>query len=233
MNAWIEEYLKDHESAWARTTLLSEKARLMKVAHLLGGTPAEIHKSLQSARKKPYTIKTTFIRLVAMETWALETGRSTSTEFRLYMKKHRNKFKHAYQKEEIRITEQEARERLSKLTGPARDMAVGMLNSGVRLSEVYTLKDDVVIGKGGKPRKIFARIESVAPRSELCRQLKAVGLKSHTLRKLCATKMVDNGASAADLCKVFGWSSIQTAYQYLQAKDDERLQALMAKGKEG
>lgn len=233
MQELVEAYLNDHKTAWAETTLKSESARLKGLLPHLHKTPAEIHKIMIVEGKKPYSIKTAFIRLVALESWLAEQGKTSELKFKAYMRKHRNKFKYAYEKEEITITEVEARERLRRLEGAARDHALGILDTGLRLSESYTAKDGHVVGKGGKPRKVYAKIASVAPRSEFYRQLKAVGLKPHTLRKLCATRLAENGASAADLMKVFGWSNIQTAYQYLQAKDDERLQLLMEKGKEG
>lgn len=228
----INEYLADHKNAWAESTIKSETARLNSIQELLGATPAEVHERLITAGYKPYTIKTIFMRLVSIETWAMESGKLKTPNFRLYMRKHRNKFKYAYQKEEVKLTYTQAKNRIMKLPDPYRAMALGMLTTGLRLSEVYKFNDGSVIGKGGKQRKVYDTIKGTAPRGAFSRQLKAVGLKSHTLRKLCATRVAELGATPADLCKIFGWSSINTAYQYLQAKDDDRLQALIQKAAE-
>jgi integrase len=58
--------------------------------------------------------------------------------------------------------------------------------------------------------------------------LNKVGLKPHTLRKLCASKLArQDKIKEQDLLKVFGWASMETASIYLQAKNNEELAALM------
>lgn len=230
MEQWVAEYLKDHESAWAPTTLKSTASMFNSLRAHLNKTPDRFHQSISYL--KPYTIKTTFTRVVMFEMWCLDKGYVKETPFRKYLKKHRNRFKHAYILERLDVTFEGAVELIQRLEQPYRQQALDMLQTGVRISEAPKVKDGLVIGKGGKPRRVFGTIEVVAPRSTFYRKLKAVGLKPHTLRKLCATRLADNGASAADLCKVFGWSNIQTAMSYLQSKDDERLQALMETSKE-
>lgn len=224
MRELISQYLEDKESAWALSTWKSEKARLNSIADQLDKTPAQLHSWCKAQGLKSYTIKTLFIRLTDFEKWA-----EADWGYQKYMKTHRNRFKHAYQKEEIKITYEAAVAHISNLrnNSPASSHALGLIQTGLRLNESYGLAGDAVRGKGGKTRKIFGRIEATVSKSTLARRLKEIGLKPHTLRKLCATRLADRGATAADLCKVFGWSSISTAYQYLQAKDDEKLAALM------
>lgn len=222
MREHIEAYLKDHETAWAPSTLKSESARLRRLSPHLDLTPEALHEHLIKAGKKPYTIKTTFIRLVDLERWA-----GLDKRFARYMEKHGRRFKHLYVKEEVKITYAEAYKRIMGLGSPCREHALGMLQCGVRISESYNVQAGEVIGKGGKPRKVYGTIKETAAKSTLTRKLKAVGLKPHMLRKLCATRLAEKGASPADLCKVFGWTSIETAYQYLQPKDDARLAAYM------
>jgi integrase len=228
MKNLIKPYLEDHETAWAPTTLKSEKSRLNKLAPHLNLSPKDLHQLLKEQGKAPYTIKTIFIRLADMEKWG-----KLEPKFQAYIEKHQNRFKHAYQKTEVRLSFEEASERLGALPEPYRSMGMGLLKSGLRISEAYKVEDGKVEGKGGKVRKVFGDIiKTSVPRSTFSRKLKAVGLTPHTLRKLCATRLADKGATAADLCKVFGWTDIKTAYQYLQGKDDERLQALMETSEE-
>ncbi len=217
----IEAYLKAHETAWAESTLRSERSRLTQLAPLLHLEPEKLFNELAKT-KKPYTIKTTFIRLVDLEKWA-----KLQPRFSAFMEQHERSFRCVYQKEELQVTYEEAHSRIMGLEGRARQHALGLLQSGVRISESYNIKAGKVVGKGGKVRKVYGKIKETVPKSSLARQLKAIGLKPHTLRKLCATRLAENGATAADLCKVFGWSSIETSYHYLQAKNEAKLESLM------
>lgn len=228
MKELIDAYIEDHETAWSPTTLRSERARLRSAAPYLDRGPDALYRALYQAKKKPYTIKTTFVRVCALETWA-----KNGTQYRDFMKKHGNRFKHAYVKEEVKISYTEAAKRAESLSSPYKEMALAMLRTGLRLSEMYVAKDGMVKGKGGKSRKVYGTIKETAPKSTFARKLKAVGLKPHTLRKLCATRLAEKGASPADLCKVFGWSAIGTAYQYLMPREDDKLAALMETCQEG
>lgn len=229
MKELIDAYIEDHETAWSPTTVRSEHARLRKVAHVLDQGPDILYATLAKAKKKPYTIKTTFVRVCALEAWS-----KRGTAYRDFMVKHGNRFKHAYQKEDVRITYMEARRRLERLEEPYRALARSLLHTGLRISESGRVDAGRVIGKGGKARRVYGKVESAdVPRSTFWRKLREVGLKPHTLRKLCATRLAEKGATPADLCKVFGWSSITTSYQYLQAQEDDKLAALMETCQEG
>lgn len=223
MKTLVDAYLQAHQDSWAPSTLKSEASRLYAIQDHLNRTPEGLYKYLQSLGQKPYTIKTTFIRIVALEKWG-----KLQPRFQEYMEKHGRRFKHIYQKEELEVTYEQALERVKTLSDPSRGMAEALLATGCRLSEAYTFRDNRVTGKGGRVRKVYGKIKETAAKSTFARKLKAVGLKAHTLRKLCATRLAEKGASPADLCKVFGWTSIGTAYQYLQPAEDARLEALMA-----
>ncbi len=227
MREHIEAYLEFHKTAWAQSTLKSEQARLRRLFNHME-TPEALHTYLVEQGKAPYTIKTTFVRVCDMERWA-----SLPRKFQEYMDRHGNRFKHVYSKEKVEVTYEEAIKRINQLEGRYRIMALGLLSTGARLSEAYTASGGVVVGKGGKTRKLYGKIEETAPRSTFWRKLKAVGLKPHTLRKLCATRLAENGATPADLCEVLGWTDIKTSYQYLQPREDSRLEALMAACKKG
>ena len=223
MQDQVEAYIQDHQTAWSPTTLKSEVARLRRLGPLLNGTPKAMYDALLAQNKGAYTIKTTFIRVCSLEAWVGE-----ATQFRDWFKKHRNRFKHVYQKEEVGISYEEALSLISRLPPREAAIAKSLLATGLRCSEVNKVRDGQVVGKGGKVRKVFGQAQGGVPRSTLARKLRQVGLKAHTLRKLCATRLVDRGASPQDLCKIMGWSSLQTAYQYLIPHDDERLLQLMS-----
>lgn len=228
MREHIEAYIKDHETAWSETTLKSERSRLRALGELLSGTPDNLYRELALANKASYTIKTTFIRVAALEAWL-----GKETKYKEFMKKHANRFKHAYKKEELGIDYDEASKRINDLPASTRSLARSLLTTGLRISEANTNAAGSITGKGGKIRRIYGTLEGVLPQSTFRRHLRGVGLKPHTLRKLCATRLAETGATPADLCKIFGWSSIATAYQYLQAKDDDKLAALMEKAQKG
>ncbi len=225
MNNLVEAYINDHKTAWAESTLKSELARLRRLD--LSLPPEALFEKLQQQGKKPYTIKTTFIRVCALESWA-----KLEPRFAQFMEKHGRRFKFVYEKEQVQVTYEEAEKRIMGLEGRSREHALGLLRSGVRLTESYNVRDGQVKGKGGKTRKIYGKIKETEAKSTFTRKLKAVGLKPHTLRKLCATRLAEKGATPADLCKIFGWSSIETAYQYLMPGEDARLEALVATAKE-
>jgi integrase len=191
-----------------------------------------VFKILSQRSRKLSGIKLVLIRLASVETWAASQGRGESLYgYRDFLKRHRNRFKHAYVKEDIKITYDEAVERIGRLTGSYKDAAMTILSNGIRISEILTIQDGWVTGKGGKRRQLYGKIyigKSVPSVSHLSAKLRAVGLKPHTLRKLCATRMANKGATAADLCQVFGWSKLDTAYHYLQARGDDKLRELVS-----
>jgi len=221
----IEDYLEAHKHSWAPTTLKTERSRLLSIIRLntAGLPPAGLFDAMAAAGWKPYTVKISFIRLASLEKWS-----QTDLGYDRFLKEMRNRFKHSYERKDVELTYDEAVSRINQIPClKARHMAIDMLRSGVRISEAYNIKDGAVRGKGDKLRKVFVPVEASVPRSTLWARLKEVGLKPHDLRKLCATRLASQGASAADLCKVFGWSSIATAYLYLQPKDDKKLQEMM------
>jgi hypothetical protein len=220
MREQIQSYLEAHESAWSVTTWNSERSRLNAISEVIDKGPETLHKVLTIQGKKPYTIKTTFIRVCALEIWI---GKDRT--YQDYMKKFANRFKHAYQKKELEITFDDAARKIESLGGATKRAAQVLLRTGLRISETDHLIDDRVVGKGGKVRKVFGGAEKFeCSKAELRKALQSLGLRPHDLRKLLATKLGESGASAADLCKIFGWSDIKTAYVYLQSKDDDRMQ---------
>jgi len=149
------------------------------------------------------------------------------------MKLNANLFKHAYTKEQLNVTFQEAAVLIASIENTdVREKAKRLLTGGLRYTESFTEHEGQVIGKGSKPRKIFApegvgSITFNQSYTTFRRELKKLGLKPHTLRKLFANMLVEQGAGEMDLLKAMGWESIQTAASYLQAKRDEQLKQLV------
>lgn len=224
----VKEYLNEHRFSWAKTTINSEEARLNKYGHLLDKDPACAYAQLLP-ELKPYTIKTLFIRLSHYQKWRIAQGLDQAATYESFLKKHANKFKHVYDKKEINIDYDTALQRIQTIADHAtREHAEFLLRSGLRISESAKVRDGQVVGKGGKTRPVFFDPPKtlVSPK-KLRGALAKLGLKPHDLRKLCATRMARKGTDAATLCKVFGWSKIDTAYKYLQAQDNDTIKRLM------
>ena len=228
LSSKIQAYLDDHKTAWAESTLESERYRLASCSAHLDKGPVHLYQWALDQGMKPYSIKTLFIRVTSLEAYA-----NCGSAYADFMRKHANRFKHAYVKRELKITFEEALTRIASLEAPYKTLALEMLQTGLRISETSKVSDGHVIGKGAKRRRVYGKISVQVPRSTFRAKLKAVGLNPHALRKLCATRLAERGATPADLCKIFGWSSIETAYQYLQAKEDDRLLELVQKSTEG
>jgi integrase len=168
---------------------------------------------------KPYTLKTMFIRSGHFEQWLGKTN-----EFKKWMRLHTNLFKHAYKSEELGITYDEAKERISTIRDKkVRDDCLALLSSGLRIAEITQISGSEVYGKGRKTRPYFGNHVFQSSSNQIRTALKRIGLKPHSLRKLFATRLVEKGMKPQDLCKVMGWGSIQTAYRYLQPKSDSSL----------
>jgi hypothetical protein len=226
----IHEYLKSKETSWSKSTQESERFRLKSCGSAIQSEPRDLYERL-SRTSKPYAIKTSFIRLGEVYEFGIQRGVFLGPNvWKQFIKEHANLFKHAYTREKINVTFEEAKELIAGIQNQAaREHASYILNTGLRISESYSASD-YVKGKGGKTSKVFGPsgdgIQKV-PESTLRFHLAKVGLKPHSLRKLAATKAAERGAELADLCEIFGWSSVATASIYLQAKRDDKLTKFM------
>lgn len=231
MKHLIGDYIDYHKSAWAETTLKKEAARLRAVAPELSKSPEELFTFCQEKGLKPYTIKTLFVRLAHFETWALEKGKLRVPKgYKEFKARHARVFKAAYKREELSVSFEEARERLAKIEcAESRRLGMALLGTGLRIHELWSVEGDKVTGKGGRVRHVFQPIERPRiSRSKLEKDLKAVGLKAHTLRKLFATRVAQSGVRPEDLCEIMGWTNIETAYFYLQPAARSALAAKVA-----
>lgn len=229
MSATIENYLTSQSNRWAQSTLKSERARLNASSDVLHMSPNEAYEHLK-IRLAPYALKTTLIRLSDYKSWCGDTT------WKHWMKQNSNTFKNSYKKEVLHGKDfEKVNTMVADIVHPCyRELAKEILHSGLRASEALHRRGDHVDGKGAKIRRVFAgqRI-SDGDRGRLTyqglyRALRAVGLKPHTLRKVFATRLARSGrVGEADLMRVMGWSTMQTASAYLQPQRDEQLQKLV------
>lgn len=220
----VEQYLKEHSEAWAASTLRVESRRLRRLAEHLEQGPAALETYLQEQGNAPYSIKTALIRIAHFEKWlGQDLGYSRHLKFKA------RKYKHVYQRREVNLTAEKVNQAIARIPADSRPTVEFMLLTGLRISEVYAVQQDAqglfVVGKGGKPRRIYGTKElpEFSSLHKVRRALAKVGLRPHDLRKIAATRLAVAGLEPHNLCKVFGWSSIATAYYYLQTDKDETL----------
>ena len=231
MQELIDRYIKDHKFAWASSTLASERSRLAKVAPLLSTSedPQVIYNSVR-CKLKPYAVQTLYTRLTHFYGWLLDEGLRTGPNvFARWRRKNRLLFQGAYKREKLDVTFDEAKIRIAGIQDEdTRNTAFSLLHTGMRIHELAKVSGNTVVGKGGKERKVYGEVPEVrVSQSRLRTALKTVGLKPHSLRKLFATRLARNGARPEDLCEVMGWSSIKTAYWYLQPRKEAELKQLV------
>lgn len=231
MEQYITSYLSSKTNAWSPATLRSEKSRLTSVAPHLDGKPATLWKAL--APLAPYSRVTSYTRATAFWAWltaeGLQSGPNPYSQWRLANSKL---FENAYISKPVLSSYEEVRAKLEDLTYTAEGKrALELLLSAQRWCE-SSQQGATVTGKGGKIRDNY-RPEIEGPDytrsyTTFRRWLKAnTGLTPHALRKLALTHLANTGAQAADLCAVSGWSSITTAYRYLQPKRTEMLKEML------
>lgn len=212
MQDQIKPYLEAHALAWEPTTLLTEKSRLNRVAHVLDQGPMALWEALEN--RAPYTRKTTFIRVLQLEKWL------GGTEYATWYREHRRLFKHVYKRQAPAMSFEDARVKLQSLAAPYRQVALAMLRSGMRISEVGKVSAGSVRGKGRKVRMTALETGLACNPAGLRSALKSVGLKPHDLRKLAATKLYREGMPLIDVCSVMGWSDVKTAMSYIPAESN-------------
>src|SRR3990167_4095171 len=221
----IEQYIKEHTYAWSPTTQKSEYARLISIRECIGDTSEVVWNKIQHL--KPYTRKTTFIRLCHFYSWLYPKQENI---YRIWYNKNKRLFKYVYMRSSPQITFKDAIERLCKLTDQeTKEKALQLLRGGLRFKESFTVQDNKVIGKGNKMRSTH-----VNPLPNLSfsyqtfiRRLKKVGLKPHDLRKICAKELVNKGVDVFSLCDFFGWSNLNTAQSYVNNQSIKNIGELL------
>lgn len=228
----IANYLSEKQFAWSETTQRSEAARLQYFTSHPIGTPKEVYVKLTQNGYKPYSIQTAWTRLVSFLDWQ---NPAAASEFRQFRKTNRRAFQNAYIPITLDVSYDEAKRRIETITNAKiRESAIALLESGLRIHELYKVDrgEQTVTGKGGTKRAVFVPLVSIpaSPR-EIRQELKQLGLTPHMLRKLFATRLVEAGASDADLLQIMGWKSILTARSYLQPKQKDAMHRLVEKAR--
>lgn len=229
-------YLEHKKYSWADSTKISARARLGKLLPILDADPITLWKYMDDIQMKPYSRSTTWIQVIGFIDYLITTkavdGLAGKNNYTIFKHEKSRYFKHAYERVEVNVSFEEAKARLMSITNEAiRTKALSLLYTGMRYTESKTLDDKgYIIGKGGKRRKVYGplqKLTGVCSYDMLYRNLKKLQLTPHKLRKLAATKFAEAGMKEADLLKVFGWSSMETASKYLQPKRDCELSELI------
>lgn len=217
----IANYLESKRWAWSLSTLKSERSRLSPLASLDLDNPQAVWEAIQD--RASYTRLTTWTRLTDYYAYLCEMGHRERNVYAEWRRKNARQFKHVYQRSHPSLSFDGARERINSITDPvAREKALQLLVSGLRIGEYGGIGPDGVIGKGGKPRAVTIQASEKVTISDwrFRNELRKVDLKPHDLRKLAATKLYQSGFSVVDLCAVMGWSSFQTASSYIKASEN-------------
>lgn len=233
----INSYLEDKEPTWSKATFNSERARLRKMIDILNMEPLEALTELRNNQGlKPYTVKTMFVRAASIYKHLINKGSIKGpNKFQGFLEGNSQVFRNVYTRESVPCTYGEALELIGDIQDPAcREQALYMLKSGLRIHEVYKVQVDhdktlYVVGKGGKRRRVFMRAlpSKLAEPYKFRAELAKIGLKPHSLRKILATDLFNRDFKAQDLCKIMGWSKLETAISYLQSKNDAAIMSAM------
>jgi integrase len=220
--ALITTYIEAHQLAWSPTTQKSERARLRAVGEYLDGNPAKLWKAIET--RAPYTRLTTWQRVQHFWDWCQEQGEvefetNPYTQWRQF---NARVFKGVYESKKPEMSFDEAKARIETLEPATRKRALEYLNSGMRYFERAKLRPDgKVEGKGKRVRDVFMPPvegpEYTGNYRAFLRALAKVGLKPHDLRKLFASKVVEEGATAPELMDIMGWSDIRLVLRYVSA----------------
>jgi integrase len=227
----IDTYLNAMKGRWAPTTLRSETARLKNVGPYLDGRPETLWAGISTL--SPYARCTTWVRVVQYVDFLIsENLIHGKNNYKIWRMKNNHLFRHAYVRSTPTMSYTEAVSKV-KLIGDTqlRAAALSLLSSGLRVGELAHVENGAVKGKGGKTRQVFNAQRLDVPYHQLYLALKKVGLKPHDLRKLFASRLVEEGANEFELTAIMGWSSIVTAQSYVRT-DVRKLEQLVLSASE-
>lgn len=227
MQTLVQKYLDTKKLAWSASTYKNESARLSKYAPCINGYPEALHEVLKDL--KDYTRVSIWNRVIEI----YDLVDKQNNPYKLFKEQNIRLFKNYYHRKQVDVTFEQAKEIIENLNDmEVKSKAMDLLHTGLRYTESQSEVSGLVLGKGAKYRKVFRpstlnQVQFSRHYTTFARKLQAAGLSAHVLRKLAATRLVDLGLKEQDLCKVFGWSSFETAKHYLQPKKDETIQSLM------
>lgn len=226
----INTYIEFHKNAWTDTTKRNVRGVLNKYSTYLNGDPEHLLNNLKSL--KLYSQRTAYA--ILNQYWKF-TNKGDNT-YETWLKKNRLYFKNSYQRKAVGGSRsfREVYDTIQSLPeSKYKTRALNLLHSAQRFGESCNPSNSGnIIGKGQKVRPDFRPFIEVhgQPFSyhAFYRWLKKTsGVTPHDLRKLALTRLAEKGATAQDLCEVAGWSSIQTAFIYLQPKRIEQLKEML------
>lgn len=220
----IDKYLESKQYSWAPSTLKKAGYSLHKHGwRVFEQKPEEAYVTLRD-EIQPYTLRTVFVYLAGLATYC---GKEAYKDYIEFPKTHANLFKNAYSNKAELLSERTSKLLHDTDVDPDVAMVVDtLINTGMRISEVYTYSNGYVIGKGGKMRKVYGEVKlpAVLPSyHKVYRALKARGFKPHDLRKIFLTRLLQGGIDIHDVAHIAGHSSIQTTMRYLIPSTDEAL----------
>lgn len=219
----VEAYIAAHKNAWADTTIKSTRAQLMKYESAMTEGPEALYHSLQHLGA--YSRLTTYQRLASYAAWKGDHS------FNQWRKFNAKLFKNTYVSKRVAVDFQTALSSINAIEdSPTRERALQILHGALRWTDsIQVPVDGFIVGKGTKVRPSLVEYKEYQKSYDTFRRAlkKATGLTPHDLRKLAITRADANGATPADLCEIAGWSSIATAYRYIQPRRVEMLKGLL------
>lgn len=233
--AWVERYIKSKENAWSETTRQSEGSRLLKVVELLDGNPETLWEALEEQEYGNYSKATIWTRVSCFWDWCNKEGlisAESGNPYRSYRTSNARLFKNVYKRSPSRLSFDEIKSRIAQISHKkVRNKALELLTSGLRYTESLSKEDGNIVGKGGKVREFLGDqiCDWDLSYSFFYMELKKVGLSPHDLRKAFATRMVESGMNPYDLCRVMGWSKLETAMSYVQTSKRDELKDFIKK----
>lgn len=223
----VEAFLESKDKAWAFSTISSARHKLAKLADpVKKADPEAAWVAIETL--SPYTRSSYWHIAVSYYEFLNPDKPNVFKKWRSYNAKV---FKNVYEKKQPTISYDSALQAISRISDKeVMEEAKVILETGIRISERFQItQDGYVKGKGGKLRKLFC---SKMPNTQISNYrireaLKEVGLRPHDLRKVRATDLSRRGMKEADLCKVFGWNSFDTASSYIAPMNDDKIKEMM------
>lgn len=236
----VEAYLEVSSKGWAINTQIVEAARIRTLIPMLekfGLDPESLYLELIKQGLAAYTIKAKFIRLKRLadfcKTVGLYEGLNPFETFMKYTAPNKFKKANVYKPKAVQYNYDEVKTLILETfedETSIKDSLLFLLNTGLRISELYKLEKSVdgkyfVVGKGGKIRPVLFSPpqQGIIARNKLVKALVKLKLTPHQVRKLTATKLANSGILAHELQEIMGWSSITTAQIYLQQTSTNEL----------
>ena len=231
MKTQIDLYIESKKYSWSDSTKRSERARLNSLSRGKHTCPEKMYEHLVNKNMKVYSIKTAFLRLKSFHDFLIESGVTDGPNlFSQFIQKNARLFKYAYERKSVEMSFSEGVKRCKTIRNDScRRKALEIIGSGLRLSEhrAFDRDNGRVKGKGGKTRNIHIPDIKGSRRdysdTTFRRELARVGLRPHDLRKLYATRLLQDGMNIVEVARLLGHTSITTTEKYIQDLNEKDL----------